>query len=254
MSRTQVASRRSPVRSVHVNWWNEVWTRVAPNEGAVVVTPTALVVVLVVAAIVVGVSPVWRVLRLGITLVHELGHAVVGMLCGRGFTGFVLRGDMSGHAVTVGPSRGLGRSLTTWAGYPAPAVVGAGLAWFAGIGWAAPALVVVLVVLLLALIRVRSFTTALVTLVALAGVAALWWWRDDELQAAVLLGAGVVLVVGAWRHLGAVFRGGGAESDPGVLARLTRVPAFLWNASFALVCLAASWVVGVEAWSVYRGA
>ena len=68
-----------------------------------------------------------EVLRLGVTLVHELGHAFVGMLVGRRFTGFVLRGDMSGHAVTVGPPRGIGRLVTTWAGYPMPGVVALGL-------------------------------------------------------------------------------------------------------------------------------
>ena len=77
-------------------------------------------------------------MRLAVTLVHELGHALVGLAVGRRFTGFVLRGDMSGHAVTVGPARGPGRVLSTWAGYPAPAVVGAALVWAAGRGWAAP--------------------------------------------------------------------------------------------------------------------
>ena len=53
-----------------------------------------------------------------------------------------------------------------------------------------------------------------------------------------------MLLVGAWRHLGAVVaapeRG---TSDPGVLARITRVPRTLWITSFVLVLGAASWVV-----------
>src|SRR5699024_11577829 len=71
------------------------------------------------------IDPLWRIARLAVTFVHELGHAVVGILCRRRFTGFVLRGDASGHAVTRGRPRGPGRVLTAWAGYPAPAVVGA---------------------------------------------------------------------------------------------------------------------------------
>ena len=224
--------------------WDQVRTRLEPATGDVAMTAPAVTVALVAAVLVVAVPAVWQVIRLAVTLVHELGHAVVGIAVGRRFTGFVLRGDMSGHAVTVGPPRGLGRVLTTWAGYPAPAVVGAGLVWTAGRGWGAPVLAATIVVLLVALVRVRSLLTAVVMLVALGATAALWWWRDDDLQAQVLVGAGIVLLVGAWRHLGAVLRTRDRASDPGVLATLTHLPRVLWNASFVLVCVAATVVAG----------
>ena len=162
-----------------------------------------MTVALVAAVLVVAVPPVWQVLRLAVTLVHELGHALVGLAVGRRFTGFVLRGDMSGHAVTVGPARGPGRVVSTWAGYPAPAVVGAALVWTAGRGWAAPGPH-----------RCCSSSAAWpssgcvrcsprsVMLVALGATGALWWWRDDAVQAQVLVATGIVLLVGAWRHLG----------------------------------------------------
>jgi hypothetical protein len=35
-----------------------------------------------------------------------------------------------------------------------------------------------------------------------------------------------------------------AVSDPGVLARLTRVPRVVWNTTFVVVLAAASWLVG----------
>ena len=220
--------------------WDQVRTRLEPAAGDVAMTAPAVTVALVAAVLVVAVPAVWQVMRLAVTLVHELGHAVVGLAVGRRFTGFVLRGDMSGHAVTVGPPRGPGRVLTTWAGYPAPALVGAALVWTAGRGWAAPVLTLVIVILLVALVRVRSLLTALVMLVALGAAGALWWWRDDSVQAQVLVGAGIVLLVGAWRHRGAVLRTRDRASDPGVLASLTHVPRLVWNASFVLVCAAAS--------------
>ena len=221
----------------------EVWQRVLPVDE-VALGGRPLLVVLVVALAAVGIGPVWSVLRLAVTLVHELGHAGVGILWGRRFTGFVLRGDMSGHAVTVGPARGAGRVATTWAGYPAPAVVGAAVAWLAVRGWAPTVLAVVLVVLLAALVRARSVLTALVVLAVGAVTAWLWWSGSDALHAQVLVGTGIVLVVGAWRHLGAVAGSRDpAASDPAVLARLTRVPRAVWIASFAVVCAAASWVV-----------
>jgi hypothetical protein len=235
-----------------VDWIEIVQARVTPAGSAAVLSQAALAIALGVAVAASVVRPVWRVLRLAVTLVHELGHAIVGMAVGRRFTGFVLRGDMSGHAVTVGRARGPGRVLSTWAGYPAPAVIGAGMVWLAGRGWAAPFVTGVLVILLLALVRVRSALTVLVMVVVLAGTTGLWWWRDDALQAQVLVGLGILLVAGAWRHLAAVFADRSQGSDPGVLAALTRVPRAIWNASFALVCAAATWLVVVEVWGLVR--
>lgn len=224
-----------------MDWVAAVWERVLPDQG-VSLSGTPVLLVLVGALVAVSVRPVWRVLRLAVTLVHELGHAGVGLLAGRRFTGFVLRGDMSGHAVTVGPARGVGRVATTWAGYPAPALVGAALAWLAVGGWSATVLTAVLAVLVASALRVRSVLTAVVVAVAVLATGALWWSQDSELQAQVLVAAGVVLVVGAWRHLAAVLvapdRG---VSDPSVLARLTHVPGLVWNGTFVLVCALATW-------------
>jgi len=227
-----------------MNWFEQVWSRVVPEQG-VALSGTPVVIVLVAALVAVSVEPLWRVLRLGVTLVHELGHAGVGMLCGRRFTGFVLRGDMSGHAVTVGPARGLGRVFTTWAGYPAPGVVGAVVVWLAVRGWSAPVLTGILAVLVVAALRVRSGLTALVVGVAMVGAGALWWAGAAQLQAQVVVAVGLVLIVGAWRHLWAVIAAPDRTvSDPGVLTRLTRVPRAIWNTTFVVVLAWASWLAG----------
>ena len=227
-----------------MNWFEQVWSRVVPAQG-VTLSGTPVLVVLVAALVAVAVDPLWRVLRLGVTLVHELGHAGIGMLCGRRFTGFVLRGDMSGHAVTVGPARGAGRVLTTWAGYPAPGVVGAVVVWLAVRGWSAPVLTGILAVLVTAALRVRSGLTALVVGVALVAAGALWWAGPPQLQAQVVVALGMVLIVGGWRHLGAVMASPDpAVSDPGVLTRLTRVPRIVWSTTFVVVLAWASWLAG----------
>lgn len=230
----------------------EVWLHVLPVDP-VSLAGTPVLIALVAAVLAVAVRPVWGVLRLGVTLVHELGHALVGVLSGRRFTGFVLRGDMSGHAVTVGPARGPGRVLTTWAGYPMPAVVGAATVWLAVRGWGPPLLTAVLAVLLASVLRVRSVLTGVVVAAVVVAAGALWWAGSDRLQAQVLVGVGIVLVVGAWRHLAAVAsapdRG---TSDPAVLARLTHVPRGLWLLTFALVCAGATWVVAETVWAARR--
>ncbi|EWT01290.1 membrane protein [Intrasporangium oryzae NRRL B-24470] len=235
-----------------MDWYQQIRERVIPATGEVAVNAPLLVWVLLIAVVALWLPPVWAVVRLAVTLVHELGHAVVGVLVGRKFTGFVLRGDMSGQAVTRGRPTGPGRVASTWAGYPAPAVVGGAMVFLAARGWAAPVITVVIAILLFALVRVRSALTAVVMAVALGGSVALWWWRDDVVQLHVLIGVGIVLVVGAWRHLAAVRRDRTGGSDPAVLASLTHVPRLVWNLSFALVCALATWVVGVQLLAVRR--
>ena len=183
---------------------------------------------LAVAALAVVVPPLWRLLRPGVTIVHELGHALVGILMGRRFTGFVVSADMSGHAVTVGPRRGIGRVLSTWAGYPA------------------------LCVLVLSLVFTRSGHTLLAVLASAAGIGALWWWGSPALTALLTLAAGVFLLLGAWRHLGAVARRGGRQDDHGQLAQLTPLPAALWTVSFALVIGLATWWAGTTLVALLR--
>lgn len=225
-----------------MDWTTALADRITPAASTIPLEGTPLVVTVLVAALAIVVDPLWRLLRVGITLVHELGHAFVGVIVGRRFTGFVVRGDMSGHAVTVGPTRGAGRVVTTWAGYPMPALVGAATIALAESGWGATLLTAILVMLAVALTRIRSALTLLVMAVAVAAVGALWWWRDDALQTHVLVAAGIVLIVGAWRHLGALVGPGRRDrtSDPAVLAQLTGVPRVVWLLSFVLVMAGAT--------------
>jgi hypothetical protein len=124
-------------------------------------------------------------------------------------------------------------------------VVGALVVWLAVRGWSAPVLSGILAVLVAAALRVRSWLTALVVGVALVAAGALWWSGPPQLQAQVVVAVGLVLIVGAWRHLGAVIAAHDpAVSDPGVLARLTRVPRVVWNTTFVVVLAAASWLAG----------
>lgn len=217
-----------------------VATRIAPGVPA---GDLWLWAALVLAALLVSVPPLWRVVRPAITIAHELGHAGVGVLVGRRFTGFVVRGDMSGHAVTVGPARGVGRILTLWAGYPAPGLLGAGLIDLALQGWAGAALLIALMALLVSLVFARSVHTLLVVLVAVVVLGVTWWWGTPTVVAALTLGAGALLLLGAWRHLGGVMGSRRRGEDPAQLASLTGVPAALWNLSFILVlgaCTAAA--------------
>ena len=248
-------------------WWQAIIERTAPGSGAdagagwCAVVPAAgerfcadgappawvLWLPVAIGLVLVVVPPLWRLVRIGVTFVHELGHAGVGVLVGRRFTGFVIRGDMSGHAVTVGRRRGPGLALTTWAGYPMPALVGAGLVWVALAGWAPLLLLVMAAGCLLTLPFVRSWTTAGVTLAVGAAAGALWWWRSDARTATVVLAVAAVLILGAWRHWAAVARSP-RGSDPAELARQTGWPGWFWVGTQLLVIAAATTLAGWLLW------
>lgn len=238
-----------------MDWWTELERRWQPGPPlAELDLPRMIVVGALGAGLLVVLLPsLWRMLRVAVTVVHELGHGLVGILVGRSFTGLVLRSDMSGHAVTVGRPRGPGRVLTTWAGYPAPALVGLGCTWAGVSGWARPALGLIALVLLGALLRVRSWYTALIIALVTGGAGLLWWAGGPQVQGLVLIAVGILLVLGAWRHLAAVVAAPSRGSDPAVLAELTRVPLVLWNLGFAAVLGAASWATAVLLVPVLRG-
>jgi hypothetical protein len=224
----------------------DVGTELSSRLGSATpgLTAGALATAALAALAVVLVPTVWLQLRIAVTLVHELGHAIIGVAFGRRFTGFVVRGDMSGHAVTVGPARGIGRIATTWAGYPMPALVGLLMVWSATAGYAAALLFACLVTLVVVLVFVRSAGTLATVAAAGAGIGALWWWRNDEVQVLAVVTTGLVLLIGAWRHLGALTSAHGRRdrgSDAAVLRQLTGIPAAVWIATFVAVLAAASW-------------
>lgn len=215
-----------------------ITSRVVPAAADVAFSSRSVWVAIILGVVGAAWRPAWQVLKLLTTLVHELGHAFVAMLCGRQFTALVVRSDMSGHAVTVGKPTGVGRVATTWAGYPAPAVVAAAAALTAATGYAAAMITVLLVLCVVAVTRARSLLTVGFLLLVVAGLAATWWWRDDMFQAQLLICLSVLLVFGAWRHLSAVAGSRSSSSDAAALRDLTGVPSSVWVVTFfvAICC------------------
>lgn len=232
------------------NWWQEIWFRSVPGNPPDWLTWGGQVGPLVVAGIGVVslfIEPIWRMLAAPVTVVHELGHAFVGVLTGRTITGIVIRPDLSGHAVTKGKPEGLGRVLTSWVGYPAPAALGAVLIWASLRGWSSTLLALALLSLLISLPFSRSMFTVLVLVGCILAVGSLWWWHPQPwVEAAVLL-LGVVLLGGAWRSLIAVMRARG-EQDPDTLAKITWFPRTFWILTFVIAIGAATYWAGLMLW------
>ncbi len=224
--------------------WDEVLLRLAASAAP---NPRLLWPAAAVVALAWALPQVRRWSRALTTLVHEAGHAGVGILVGRRFHGFVVEGDLSGRAITSGRSRGPGRCVTAWAGYPMPAIIGAGMVLSSLSGWAGLVLAMALITLIALLVMSRSLRTAGLVAASGAVVAALWWWGDDvvavPLRAGVVAGVGLLLLAGAWESLGDVAHSRDAGADHRTLAALTPLPAGLWWVTWLLIDAGATWLV-----------
>jgi Peptidase M50B-like len=223
----------------------EIWDRATstqpvPDVGFVVAAGlAALALVLVPAA--------WPRVRLGITVVHEAGHAVVGVLVGRRLKSIHLHSDTSGLTVTSGKPRGPGMVAMLASGYLAPAVLGLVAALLLADGRSV-GLLWLLVLLTAALILwVRNGYGFLVLLVGGAGVLLLTWYGSGTVQSVAAYLIAWLLLLAAPRPLVELLAAGrrrGRTSDADQLAGLTRVPAVLWILLLLLANLAGL-VVGV---------
>lgn len=209
-----------------------------------------------VAVAAVVLDPAWRQTRVVVTVAHELGHALSGVLAGRKLTALRVRLDASGVTHTRGKARGVGMVVCAWSGYPAPALAGLAAVFVAVQGWAPQGLLVLGVLFVGCLLWARSVFTVMVLLACAGACAALWWYADAALQGAVAVGMGVFLVLGGLRSVGEAWRGrhshrARGESDAVALELLTRVPSTVWLATFWLVTVAcaagAGWLLWTDA-------
>lgn len=233
--------------TAHAIDWSTVFLRAAPIE----ISTLVLVTVIVVAAVLSIPRATWQVFGLFTTLVHELGHALAGVLTGRVVHGIRIRRNHSGDALSSG--RGVASSVISGVfGYPAPAIVGAAQLWSVFNGYTAIALFVGGVILVLTILVIRNLFGIIVVLASAAASAALWLFASPEVQSYALLVLGSALLVGSVRGLATVIgvhtrrRDQLQTSDAYLLYRRTGVPSPVWLLLFAAL-IAAS--VACAAWS-----
>ena len=215
----------------------EVWDRVSgvqpPPEPGFVLLTGAIALALVLTPV------TWPRVRLGVTVVHEAGHAVVAVLVGRRLHSIRLHSDTSGLTVSRGRPTGPGVVAMMAAGYLAPAAVGVGAALLLAAGRGVAMLWAMLALMAVLLVWVRNLYGLLVLLLGGVGVALLTWYGAPQAQAVVAYLIAWLLLLAAPRPLVELLGTGrtrGRTTDPDQLARLTRVPALVWT----LVLLAAN--------------
>lgn len=187
--------------------------------------------------------PVWVFTRHVVTLVHEGGHAMVALLTGRRLNAVRLHSDTSGHTISSGRPRGPGMVAMAAAGYLAPSVLGLACIWLVATDHTAWALWAALSTLALMLLYVRNWFGLLVVAAAGGAVAALIWRTATDVQDFAATALAWFLLVAAprttldlWSHRR---RTRSRTTDADLLARLTHVPAAVWNALLLLATVGA---------------
>jgi hypothetical protein len=217
--------------------WHRVWGT-QPDPPRLLVVITAALALLAVAP-----RPFWVWTRNAITIAHEGGHALVGILVGRRLRGIRLHSDTSGLTLSSGKPTGLGMVLSLLAGYLTPSLLGVGGAALLADGRITLLLWVALVLLLAVLVMIRNWYGALAVLAVGALVFFVSWYASPAAQAAFAYVSVWFLLIGGVRPVGELqrlrFRGRAPDSDADQLAALTRVPGLLWVAVFGVVNLAA---------------
>lgn len=219
------------------------WARL--TTGTPVPGQLAIVVALIAAGVASARGPLWQPLHVLVAIAHECGHAAAAVLTRRSVLRVQINSDGSGTTHTSGRVGGIGAGLVAFAGYPFPAILGAGFLVAVATGtariWAAAAATALVVLLM----RTRNLHGWVVVLVWLAALAAAAWYLPGGLLALAMTFLGASLLFGAGRSLLAerrARRAGESGSDVTALARGGRVPAGLWWATMFGVVLCCGWV------------
>lgn len=228
-----------------IPFWRDLLSAVVGRITAVSAPPDRLHLLLTAGAVVlaIAVPRVWRLLRHGITIVHEAGHGAAATLTGRRLAGIRLHSDTSGVTVSVGRRRGAGMIATVAAGYPAPSAAGLLMAWAVGAGHAAAALWGAVALLVLVLLQIRNWFGLWSVLVAGVAVGAATWLLDAGWRSIAATALCALLLLGGLRAAAELpvsrARDRSRTSDADQLAALTRLPALAWVGVFVLLALAA---------------
>lgn len=213
----------------------DLWRRLTqagpqiPEQLTVATGLGALLVVLV----------AWPAVRLLTTISHEAGHALVARLCGRRLSAIRLHSDTSGLTVTRGRPRGPGMVASLAAGYPAPAVVGLGLAWLVSVGHYAAALWLTVLGLLAVLIWTRNLYGLAVVALLGTGIALASWYAQPLPLGLLASFLAWLLLLAAPRPVVELIRQRRPGSDAAQLAAITAVPGLLWGVAWLVACVAA---------------
>lgn len=187
---------------------------------------------------------IWRWAGYFVTVVHEGGHAVAGLMVGRRLHGIKIRWDRSGETMSAGSGFIPFRMWTTWWGYPAPAVLGSVYLWTASEGYQGMAMTLTLIISFILFLQIRSFIAFIFISATMATTWALWWYAPAQVVATALYLVGWFLILGGVRVLLDLttnhLKGDTDDSDARALREMTFIiPGFFWLLTFWAATLVA---------------
>lgn len=172
---------------------------------------------------------VWKFISHGVTLVHEAGHAIIGLLTGRGITHIKIRMDTSGETMDGGRISPIpfAHTIALLMGYPAPVILGTFLLASINTPWTGTAFFAATAIGIMTLIFIRNFWGFLTTLVWIASMGSVAALNPTAQNPAVYFIA-LFLIVGGLRDIYGLCRmyrhGVSGETDLGILQRHIFLP------------------------------
>lgn len=190
-------------------------------------------------------NPFWPLTRNLMTIAHEGGHALVGILCGRRLHAIKLHTDTSGVTVSSGKPHGLGMILTVAVGYIAPSLLALCLTALLNAGYVALAYLFMLLCLAGMFLMIRNLWGLVTVIPSGLAVFAITAYLSPAAQAFGLLIIIGFLSIGGFRPILELqlhrMAGRGEGSDADQLKELTHIPGELWVSIFALISFMAAY-------------
>lgn len=164
-----------------------------------------------------------------VTLFHEAGHAIIGLLVGRGVHHIKIQRDTSGETMDGGRRAWLpfGHILALLAGYPFPILMGAFLLGALNTPFLPTALWVMTAIGIFTLLFIRNFFGLLITVLWITIMALIATINPHSNNIFIPLLA-ILLIVGGCRDLFGLikmyFQGESGDTDLGILQAATLIP------------------------------
>lgn len=215
----------------------------------------ALLIVAALAVLATLWGPVWRAGRVFLTIAHEGGHAAAAVLTRRSVARVRINPDTSGLTQTYGRPHGPGAALVSFAGYPFPAMLGAGLVAAAVSGYGRLWTAVAGLALVVLLWWTRNLYGWLAVSACVVGTALLAWYAPGQILVLALVGIGMFLLAGSLRDLLAerrARRAGHRNSDVFSLGARSRLPAGAWWLAMTGVVALSGWLTWEQLSGLYR--
>ena len=176
---------------------------------------------------------VWRFTRNLITVAHESSHAIMAKLWLRKLAGIHLHSDTSGATYSGGGVWGISNLFTTMAGYPGPALMGAGILELIHLRLVFLSLIAVGLVVLFVFLLIRNPFGLLVEILLGCSLYLIYHYASIDVVSLILSTLGFFLILGGGKTILELHhqlqKGNASEgNDATAMRKLTHLHEQMW--------------------------